>query len=167
MGHQVGHFWPYSAWVAPVNGVPTSKCDVDINVGFVIVKIIFLEYTGVGKGQWPREWGAWGVVNYCRVLKFQNCLIIIYILLCTVTQKLIHKGHLFLWRQVVPQRTRLNPYEIIGTKYSILGMSVTGIRHLAHVIELIWTLQWVTLNESVIVLTQISPRSCGNHMTKP
>ena len=60
MGHRVGHFWPYSAWEAPVNGALASKRDVDINVGFVIVNIIFLEYTGVGKGQWPGEWGGPG-----------------------------------------------------------------------------------------------------------
>ena len=77
------------------------------------------------------------------------------------------QGHFFLCRQVVPQRTKLNPYEIMGTKYSILDLCVSSIGHLALVIELIWALQWVTLDESVIVQTQNSPRSCGNHMTKP
>jgi len=37
----VGHFWPYSAWEAPVNGALASKLDVHISVGFVIVNIKF------------------------------------------------------------------------------------------------------------------------------
>jgi len=54
----VGHFWPYSAWEACVNGVLTSKLDVHINIGVIIVNIYILGYTGVGEGQWPSEWGG-------------------------------------------------------------------------------------------------------------
>ncbi len=35
-----------------------SKLDVHIYIGFVIVNIYFSGYTGVGKGQWPSEWGG-------------------------------------------------------------------------------------------------------------
>ena len=76
-------------------------------------------------------------------------------------------GHIFLWRQVVPQETKQNSYEIHGTKHTILALSVPDIGHLAFVIELIYTLQWVTLNESVFVQIQNSLRSCDSHMTKP
>ena len=51
MRHRVGHFWPFSAWGASVNGALALKLDVHINIGFVIVSIYFSEYTGVGKGQ--------------------------------------------------------------------------------------------------------------------
>jgi len=54
----VGHFWPYSAWEACVNGALASKLDVHINIGVIIVNIYILGYTGVGKGQWPGEWGG-------------------------------------------------------------------------------------------------------------
>jgi len=43
---------------ACVNGVLASKLDVHINIGFVIITIFFSEYTQVGKGQWPSEWGG-------------------------------------------------------------------------------------------------------------
>jgi hypothetical protein len=56
MRHQVGHFWPYSAWEGRVNGALVSKLYVHINLGFIIINIIFLEYTVQGKGQWPGEW---------------------------------------------------------------------------------------------------------------
>ena len=42
----------------------------------------------------------------------------------------------------MPQRTKLNPCEIIGTRHTILSLCVPSIGHLAFVIELIWTLQW-------------------------
>ena len=58
MRHRVGHFWPYSAWEAHVNGALASKLNVHINIVFIIVTIIFLEFTGTGKGQWPGEWGG-------------------------------------------------------------------------------------------------------------
>src|SRR5258706_5706415 len=58
MRHRAGHFWPYSAWEARVNGALASKLNVHINIVFIIVTIIFLEFTGTGKGQWPSEWGG-------------------------------------------------------------------------------------------------------------
>ena len=47
------------------------------------------------------------------------------------------KGHFLLWRQVVLQRTKLNPCEIYPTKKTILALCVPSIGHLALVIELI------------------------------
>ena len=54
----MSHCWPYSALEAPVNSALTSKLDAHINIRFIIVNIYFSEYTGVGKGQWPSEWGG-------------------------------------------------------------------------------------------------------------
>ncbi len=45
-------------WEACVNGALASKLDVHINIGVIIVNIYILGYTGVGKGQWPGEWGG-------------------------------------------------------------------------------------------------------------
>src|SRR5260370_5070331 len=58
MRRGAGHFWPYSAWEGCVNGALASKLNVHINIVFIIVTIIFLEFTGTGKGQWPGEWGG-------------------------------------------------------------------------------------------------------------
>ena len=56
---------------------------------------------------------------------------------------------------------------IIVTNKILLATVILNIRHLDYDTELILTLQWVTLNEPVFVLTQYSPRSCDNHMIKP
>jgi len=75
MRHRAGHFWPYSAWEARVNGALASKLNVHINIVFIIVTIIFLEFTGTGKGQWPGEWGGpvSGELLYVFSLVHLNC----------------------------------------------------------------------------------------------
>ena len=45
-------------------------------------------------------------------------------------KKLIHKRSLFLWRQVVPQITKLNLWEFYSTKNTFLTTFVHDIRHL-------------------------------------
>ena len=67
----------------------------------------------------------------------------------------------------MPQRTKLNPWKNRITKHTILALSVHDTGHSVPVVELIWTLQWVTLNESVFVLTQYLLSSHDNCMTKP
>ena len=67
----------------------------------------------------------------------------------------------------MPQITNLNLWEFHPTGHTLLTTFLHDIRHLALGMGLIYTLQWVTLTESVFVLTQNSPSSCDNHMTKP
>ena len=66
----------------------------------------------------------------------------------------------------MPQETKLNPWEFHSTKKTLLATFVPNTGHLDHGAELIYTLQWVLLDESVFVLTQKSPSSCHNHITK-
>ncbi len=69
----MGHFWPYSAWEACVNGVLASKLDVHINIGVIIVNIYILGYTGVNG---LVSGVAQQVVNYCMQCTYLEELVL-------------------------------------------------------------------------------------------
>ena len=51
--------------------------------------------------------------------------------------------------QIIAHRTKLNPWEFVATKVCIMSLVVPNTKHLASIVDLILTLGWDPLGESV------------------
>ena len=69
------------------------------------------------------------------------------------------KGQILLVGQVTAQRTKVNSWEIQVTKLGILSFVWLNDKHLPSFVDLILTLEWVPLDQSVFLLTPILPVS--------
>ena len=69
------------------------------------------------------------------------------------------KGLIRLVGQITVQRTKVNPWEILVTKLDILSFAMPSDRHSTSFVDLILTLEWVPLGQSVFLLTPILPNS--------
>jgi len=55
--------------------------------------------------------------------------------------------------QIVAQRTKVNPWEFVGTKLAIMSFVVPNSKYLALLVDLILDLEYTPLNQSVFLLT--------------
>ena len=69
------------------------------------------------------------------------------------------KGQILLVGQITVQRTKVNSWEIQVTKLDILSFVIPSDRHSTFFVDLILTLEWVPLSQSVFLLTPILPNS--------
>jgi len=69
------------------------------------------------------------------------------------------KGQILLVGQITAQGTKINSWEIMVTKLGILSFVVPNSKYSTCFVDLILTLEWVPLDQSVFLLTPFLPKS--------